>query len=70
MIRYGPLLSPNLDKAFDKGFITFGTGGSIRLSPLFTEAAKLGKTPSMKIALEPEHEKYMVHHRAEEFKGE
>lgn len=66
----GLLLSPNLDKAFDKGFITFEAGGSIRLSPLFTEAAKLGITPSMKVALKPEHEKYMAHHRAEEFKSE
>jgi predicted restriction endonuclease len=66
----GLLLSPNLDKAFDKGFITFDTSGSIHLSPLFTEAAKLGITPSMKIALKPEHEKYMAHHRTEEFKSE
>lgn len=66
----GLLLSPNLDKAFDKGFITFEPGGSIRLSPLFTEAAKLGITPSMKISLKPEHEKYMAHHRTLEFKSE
>lgn len=66
----GLLLSPNLDKAFDRGFITFETDGSIRLSPLFAEATKLGITPSMKIALKPEHEKYMAHHRAEEFKSE
>lgn len=64
----GLLLSPNLDKAFDKGFITFEIDGSIRLSPLFSEATKLGITPSMKIALKPEHEKYMTHHRTEEFK--
>lgn len=64
----GLLLSPNLDKAFDKGFITFETDGSIRLSPLFTEAAKLGIMPTMKIALKPEHERYMEHHRNEEFK--
>lgn len=65
----GLLLSPNLDKAFDKGFITFAADGSIRLSPLFTEAAKLGIAPSMKIEMKPEHEKYMAHHRAEEFKS-
>lgn len=66
----GLLLSPNLDKAFDKGFITFETGGSIRLSPLFTEAVTLGITPSMKISLKPEHERYMAHHRAVEFKSD
>ena len=65
----GLLLSPNLDKAFDKGFITFERNGAIRLSPLFTEATKLGITPFMRIALKPEHEKYMEHHRTEEFKG-
>jgi len=65
----GLLLSPNLDKAFDKGFITFAASGVIRLSPLLTEAAKLGITHSMKIALKPEHENYMAHHRVNEFKS-
>ncbi|WP_445657917.1 HNH endonuclease [Achromobacter sp. NCFB-sbj8-Ac1-l] len=64
----GLLLSPNLDKAFDRGYITFETNGLIRLSPLLTEASRLGITLSMKIALKPEHEKYMTHHRTEEFK--
>ena len=64
----GLLLSPNLDKAFDKGFITFEMNGCIRISSLFADAAKLGIIPSMKIRLKPDHEKYMVHHRAEEFK--
>lgn len=66
----GLLLSPNLDKAFDQGFITFEVDGAIRLSPLLTETEKLGIRPSMKLALKPEHEKYMARHRAEEFKGE
>jgi len=65
----GLLLSPNLDKAFDKGFITFERDGLIRFSPLFIEADKLGITLSMRIALKPEHEKYMEHHRAEVFKS-
>lgn len=64
----GLLLSPNLDKAFDKGFITFETSGLILISPFFNEAAKLGIMPSMKIALKPQHEMYMAHHRVEEFK--
>ncbi|WP_368931023.1 HNH endonuclease [Achromobacter xylosoxidans] len=64
----GLLLSPNLDKVFDKGYITFEVNGIIRLSPLLAGAAKLGITPSMKIALKPEHEKYMAHHREKEFK--
>jgi putative restriction endonuclease len=65
----GLLLSPNLDKAFDKGFITFDADGSIRLSPLLADAAKLGIQPTMRIALKPEHEKYMAHHRTCEFKS-
>lgn len=64
----GLLLSPNLDKAFDKGFITFEMDGAIRLSPLLAEASKLGIMPSMTIELRPEHETYMAHHRSEEFK--
>lgn len=65
----GLLLSPNLDKAFDKGFITFDEDGTIRLSPLLTEAVKLGISPTMRFAIRPEHQKYMAHHRVEEFKG-
>jgi len=64
----GLLLSPNLDKAFDKGFITFETDGCIRISPLLAEAEKLGITASMKIVLKPEYETYMPHHRASEYK--
>jgi putative restriction endonuclease len=64
----GLLLSPNLDKAFDKGFITFEKDGSIRISPRLTEAPKLGINSSMKIALQAEHEKYMDYHRDFEFK--
>lgn len=65
----GLLLSPNLDKAFDKGFITFETDGCIRISPLLAEADKLGITASMRVMLRPEHETYMPHHRASEFKA-
>jgi len=65
----GLLLSPNLDKAFDRGFITFEEDGSIRLSPLLTEASKLGIHDGMKTTLTAEHEKYMAHHRTEEFRS-
>ncbi|WP_421885022.1 HNH endonuclease [Methylibium sp.] len=65
----GLLLSPNLDKAFDRGFITFEESGAIRLSPLLTEAAKLGINGDMMVALKPEHQQYMAHHRDEEFKS-
>lgn len=64
----GLLFSPNLDKAFDRGYITFEKDGSIRISPLLTEASKLGITPDMRIELKPQHERYMEHHRTEEFK--
>lgn len=52
----GLLLSPNLDKAFDKGLITFDAEGLIKLSPLLTEPDKLGITAVMRVNLKAEHE--------------
>jgi putative restriction endonuclease len=65
----GLLLSPNLDKAFDKGLITFDTDGKIKLSPLLTDPEKLGITADMRVVLEPGHEPYMAFHRSEWFKA-
>lgn len=63
----GLLLTPNLDKAFDKGLITFAVDGSIMLSPRLTEAEKLGIHCQMRVSLLPMHEAYMLHHRTNEF---
>lgn len=65
----GLLLSPNLDRAFDKGLITFDASGSIKLSPLLTEPEKLGITADMRVDLKQEHEPYMAFHRTEWFKA-
>lgn len=59
----GLLLTPNLDKAFDSGLITFESGGHIVISPLFKDFEKLGINMSMKVDLSPQHEPFMAFHR-------
>jgi putative restriction endonuclease len=66
----GLLLTPNLDKAFDAGLITFAEDGSIRVSPLLTDAEKLGITGTMRINVTPKHEPYMIFHRTKVFRSE
>lgn len=60
----GLLLTPNLDRTFDSGLITFQTDGRIKLSQRLTESEKLGITPNMRISLSPQHELFMQFHRA------
>ena len=60
----GLLLTPNLDRTFDSGLITFQSNGHIKLSQLLTESEKLGITPNMRISLSPQHEVFMQFHRA------
>ncbi|EJE53186.1 hypothetical protein PMI14_02085 [Acidovorax sp. CF316] len=59
----GLLLSPNLDRAFDRGFITFDKDGAMEVSPLLSEPQKIGIVPGMRVALQPKHQPYMEHHR-------
>lgn len=59
----GLLLTPNLDKAFDSGLITFDDNGKIRISPQLLEPEKLGINANQSISLAPEHLKYMLFHR-------
>lgn len=61
----GLLLSPTLDKLFDKGFISFSDKGYI----LFSERVKpyievLGLNEKMRINLQKEHLKYLAFHRS------
>ncbi len=66
----GLLLTPNLDKLFDKGFITFNNDGSIEFSPLLLPKAaeQLGVTKNMKLRnISFEHQKYLEHHRNKVF---
>lgn len=65
----GLLLTPNLDKAFDAGFITFESNGHIVLSPLLTEPEKLGITADILVKLAEPHEHFMSFHRTIVFRS-
>ena len=65
----GLLLTPNLDKAFDRGFITFDEGGKIIISKSLSEAKALGIHPKLKIqSFHKETKVYMLYHRNKIFK--
>ncbi|CAK8715527.1 hypothetical protein KKHLCK_04630 [Candidatus Electrothrix laxa] len=60
----GLLLTPNLDAAFDQGFITFNLQGKIKIVENFKqEGQQLGITETMKISLHKRHEIYLRYHR-------
>ena len=59
----GLLLTPNLDKAFDSGFVTFDDCGAIKISPQLLESEKLGINVDQRVLLAKEHLKYMSFHR-------
>lgn len=67
-LHNGLLLLPNLDKAFDSGFITFQSAGNINISPMLETPDQLGVTKGMKIQLAPEHQSYMEYHRENVFR--
>jgi len=61
----GLLLTPNLDKLFDRGFISFNDNGNIKISkniPL-SDYQLLGINKNMKVTLSNNHKKYMSFHR-------
>lgn len=62
-IYNGLLLSPNLDKAFDQGHVSFSEVGKIIISPSFKNHEQLSITTDMKIQLSTEHKQYMGYHR-------
>ena len=59
----GLLLLPNLDKAFDLGFITFASGGDIIVSSHLEDEGKLGVSRDLHVSLEDRHQEYMKFHR-------
>ena len=59
----GLLLSPNLDKAFDQGHISFTDVGKIIISPSFRDHEQLSITTDMDIQLSTKHKQYMEYHR-------
>jgi len=65
----GLLLTPNLDRAFDQGLISFTETGLILLSESLKDAQKLGINSEMNIELAKEHQQYMKFHREIVFKN-
>ena len=65
----GILLTPNLDKAFDAGLITFGKDGLIQISPLLYDSQRLGITDTMWVGLALKHQPYMEFHRTKVFRS-
>ena len=62
----GLLLAPNLDSAFDKGYISFDNEGKIIISDLLNDndKNKLGIHSKMKLRkIEKNHVKYLDYHR-------
>jgi len=59
----GFLLIPNLDKLFDKGYISFDDEGKIMISNELNDFEQLGVNKNMKIELKNDHKKYLKFHR-------
>jgi len=68
-VHNGFLLTPNLDKLFDKGYISFDDNGEILISQKLKNFQLLGVRADMKISIENEHKKYLDYHRSEIFKN-
>lgn len=69
----GLLLSPNLDAAFDRGFITFDDAGHITISSTLNGEARrrLGIDEKFRVhRLTDAHEAYLTWHRTRVFKNE
>lgn len=64
----GVLLLPNLDKAFDMGFISFNETGKIIISSHIEQHKTLGLEVGMQINLVGSHQDYMAYHREIIFK--
>ncbi len=59
----GILLLPNLDKAFDLGYISFTDKGIIRTSEFIESPRMLGIKANMKINVANQHQDYLAYHR-------
>jgi putative restriction endonuclease len=66
----GLLLLPNLDRAFDRGLITFDEEGKLLASPLLPEPASLGIVQGMQVTLQAKHQPYMLFHRTHVYRAE
>lgn len=65
----GLLLTPNLDKLFDKGYISFDDNGKILISKSLENYQALGISKDMKINIKENHKKYLTFHREQIFKN-
>ncbi|WP_028862783.1 HNH endonuclease [Psychromonas aquimarina] len=65
----GFLLLANIDKAFDRGYITFTDKGKIRISECLDDYKALGLSENMGIILKKEHQDYLAYHREITFKN-
>jgi len=63
----GLLLLPNLDKAFDLGYISFTEKGVIQISAFIESPKILGIQKKMKIKVADQHQDYMAYHREHVF---
>lgn len=59
----GFLLLPNLDRAFELGYISFTDEGATMISAELANPELAGISPSMRIKVVPEHKKYLDYHR-------
>jgi predicted restriction endonuclease len=59
----GLLLLANLDKAFDRGFITFKDDGQILISQVLERPEVLGIKPQMRLAVREQNLQYLRYHR-------
>lgn len=59
----GLLLIPNLDKAFDRGFISFKKSGEIIISEFLQEPNSLGIKPDLTLKISDDHQLYLEYHR-------
>ena len=64
----GLLLTPNLDKVFDLGLISFNNNGNILISGFFDDYESFGVYGNMKIEISEKHNIYLEYHRANIFK--
>ncbi|MDA0806049.1 MAG: HNH endonuclease [Proteobacteria bacterium] len=60
-------LIPNLDKAFDLGYVSFQSDGQILLSHELELPAILGVRDGQRVALDPRYQAYLEFHRSELF---
>lgn len=65
----GLLLLPNLDRAFDRGLVTFDAHGKLLVSPLLSEPHQIGIAPGMGATLQPKHHPFMEFHRTHVYRA-